>query len=146
MVVTTSICCFYLRKLEYKDCDESKFPEFICLVNILETMCFNSVNHYVVAFVSGNNVRFLLVKESGYLAKYYDKVDFEIGLARWPNFSFYSLQEIERNFYLEAGLVFDPTASMSRDDKKPMQIYCEIVRSGNFFFIFDQIINLILPR
>ena len=138
---TLQICTFYVRKPEYRDLDERKFPLFIVLVTILETLCSNAQNHLLVAYVLEGNVRFLLIKEGGYLSTYYDSATFAEGIQRWPHFSWYSLQRIACNFFIEAGLVFHPGRDeLKRENKGPVATFCSIVK-GVFYCIFWPLLN-----
>ena len=133
-VSTIQICTFYVRKPQYIDLDEKKFPVFILLVSILETLCFAPSMHLLLCYVLQGNVRFLLAKEDNYLTKFYDPVTFAEGIQRWPNFSWYSLQRIACNFFIEAGLVYhkgDGPRVLARENKLPMTEFCSLLRGAS---------------
>jgi len=127
-LVGLQIGTFYVRKPDYADLDAATHPEFICLMNILETKCSNPIIHLNLAYVVSNNVRFLLVKDGGYLNKYYYQVSTEEALLRWPNLSFYSLQQIELNFFVEAGLVLNTSSPMNKTSQEPLKTYLNVIR------------------
>lgn len=119
---------YYRRKAEFNLLDPAKYPEIINLVSLLETMCFNPTLHIVVAYVLGVSVRFLLVKDQKYLATHYDLISIEEGISYWPNFSWYKLERILVNFFVEAGLVYDPLSGQQRGNKSPMERFFAIAK------------------
>jgi len=128
VLVGLQIGTFYAKKPDYAHLDAATHPDFLCLMNILETKCSNPINHLNLAYVTNNNVRFLLIKESSLLSKYYNQVSTEEALSRWPNLSFYALQKIELNFFVEAGLVLNEKSPMHVTSQEPLKTYLQVIK------------------
>ena len=113
-LISYQICTFFALKPECADMDPTKYPDFLCLMSILETLCSNPVLHFGCGYVCENNVRYLLARDNSFLNKYYEKKSTEDALLRWPKFSFYGMQRIEQEFYAQAGLVHNPNSPMNQ--------------------------------
>lgn len=113
-LISYQICTFYALKPEYADLDPTKYPNFLCLMNILETLCSNPVIYFGCGYVSENNVRYLIARDNGFLNRFYEKKSTEEAKDRWPNFSYFGMLRIEQQFYAQAGLVHNPNSPMNK--------------------------------
>jgi hypothetical protein len=133
-------------KEEWLHMDHDKYPKFMMLTNIFETMCNKPTAHYLFAHVVEENVRFLLLKENGIITKHYEKVPFSETLEHWPHFSWSSLKEIELDFLCSAGLVYvkGSTLPSQQDAQEPVRKFLRVLKGISELFTVINIFLLIL--